>query len=443
MSGSTGRGRAASLTERPVSNAELWRQAQEIFPGGVNSPVRAFRAVGGEPRFLVRGDGPFVHDADDKRYIDLVGSWGPLILGHAHPAVVSAAQTAIAKGSTFGAPTPGELDLGRLVIDAMPSIERVRLVSSGTEAVMSALRLARAFTGRRRIVKFEGCYHGHVDSMLVAAGSGATTLGVPNSPGVTPAQTGDTLLLPYNDLEAFDRLMDESGPEIAAVIVEPVAGNMGVVPPRLGFLDGLRRRTEETETLLIFDEVMTGFRVGWGGAQELYQIRPDLTTLSKILGGGFPMGAYGGRADVMEQVAPVGPMYQAGTLSGNPVAVAAGAAQLRVLSEPGVYQRLEASSDRLAEGFAQAFREAGVSVHVARVGSMGTVFFHAGEVGDYAGALGSDSEQFGRWFHAMLSRGVYLPPSQFEAWFVSTAHSEEVIDQVIQACRGAAQETSA
>ena len=422
------------------ANHALWEEAQGLFPGGVNSPVRAYRAVGGEPRFLVRGEGPFVFDADGRRFVDLVGSWGPLVLGHAHPAVVRAAVAAIERGSTFGAPTPDEIRLAQLVRDALPSVEKMRFVSSGTEAVMSAVRLARAFTGRDLIVKFEGCYHGHADSMLVAAGSGAATFGVPTSPGVPTAQAALTLVLPYNDLAAFDALMQARGKEVAAVIVEPVAGNMGVVPPRLGFLEKLRRRTTECGAVLIFDEVMTGFRVGWGGAQGRYEIRPDLTTLSKALGGGFPIGAYGGRAEMMSRVAPEGPVYQAGTLSGNPVAMAAGVAQLEELRRPGTYERLEAAAEKVADGLAAAFREAGIPVHVARVGSMGTVFFTEHEVTTWADAAAADKARFGRWFHAMAARGVLLPPSQFEAWFVSTAHGDEAIETVLAACREAARE---
>jgi glutamate-1-semialdehyde 2,1-aminomutase len=406
----------------------------------VNSPVRAFGAVGGEPVFIERGEGPYLFDVDGNRYVDLVGSWGPMILGHAQPTVVKAAQKAMESGSSFGAPTPGEVRIGQLVVDAVRSVEKVRLVSSGTEAVMSALRLARAYTERDLIVKFEGCYHGHADTMLVAAGSGAATLGIPNSPGVTASQAQLTLLLPFNDLDALDQIMTQRGDEIAAVIVEPVAGNMGVVPPRIGFLEKLRARTAETGSLLIFDEVMTGFRVAYGGAQELYDITPDLTTLSKVLGGGFPIGAYGGRAEILSRVAPEGPVYQAGTLSGNPVAVAAGAAQLEILKEPGTYVRLDVLASRLADGFAEAFSDAGIPVRVARVGSMGTVFFQDHEVTNYEEAARSDTKLFGRWFHAMLERGVYLPPSQFEAWFVSTAHDEDVIDRTVEACREAARE---
>jgi len=436
-------GAAADLAQQGPRSRELWAEAQRLFPGGVNSPVRAFRAVGAEPLFIERGEGPYLYDADGRRYVDLVGSWGPLILGHAHPAVVAAAKQALEKGSSFGAPCEYEVQLGRRVLAAMPAMERVRFVSSGTEAAMSAVRLARAYTERDLIVKFEGCYHGHADALLVAAGSGATTLGVPTSPGVTASLAALTLVLPFNDMEVFDRVMRERGREIAAVLVEPVAGNMGVVPPRFGFLERLRRRTEESGALLVFDEVMTGFRVAYGGAQAIYDIRPDLTILSKILGGGFPVGAYGGRAEIMRRIAPEGPVYQAGTLSGNPVAMAAGAAQLTELAKAGVYQRLEESSARLAEGFLDALREAKVPAYLARVGSMATVFFHDGEVSDYAQATRSDTQAYGRWFRALLGRGVYLPPSQFEAFFVSAAHTPAVVDEVLAAARAAAREVAA
>jgi len=432
-------GARASSGAGPVSRA-LWSEAKELFPGGVNSPVRAFAAVGGEPIFFERGEGPHLFDADGRRYVDLVGSWGPLILGHAPVSVVAAAREALGKGSSFGACSRLEIELGRLVKQAVPSMERVRFVSSGTEAAMSALRLARAYTRRELVVKFEGCYHGHADSLLVAAGSGATTFGMPTSPGVPASLAALTVVLPFNDLDAFDRLMSERGNQVAAVIVEPVAGNMGVVTPRPGFLEGLSRRTAECGTLLVFDEVMTGFRVAYGGAQARYGIRPDLTLLSKILGGGFPVGAYGGRAEIMKFLAPEGPVYQAGTLSGNPVAMAAGAAQLRELAAPGVYERLEALGARLAEGLGSALSGAGLAARVARVGSMATVFFRDGEVTDYATATNSDTRMYARWFQAMLARGVYLPPSQFEAFFVSTAHTEAVIDEVIAAAAAAARD---
>jgi glutamate-1-semialdehyde 2,1-aminomutase len=422
---------------KPGANAALWREALELLPGGVNSPVRAYRAVGGTPVFFERGEGPYLFDVEGRRYVDLVGSWGPLILGHAHHDVVAAVTAAIAGGSTFGAPSPHELDLARRVVRMVPSIEQVRFVNSGTEAVMSAIRLARAATGRDVIVKFEGGYHGHADSLLVAAGSGALTLGVPDSPGVPAALAALTAVLPYNDIAAAETLFAERGGEIACVLVEPVAANMGVVPPRLGFLEALRSLCDRSGALLVFDEVMTGFRVAAGGAQELYGVRPDLTTLSKILGGGLPSGAYGGRRDLMQQIAPAGPVYQAGTLSGNPAAMAAGAATLEVLEKTRPWAALEAKGARLATGLAAACAEANVPATVTRVGSMGTLFFLEGEAGDFAAVKRSDTARFGRFHQAMLERGVHLPPSQFEAWFVSTAHADADLDFVIDAARGA------
>ena len=421
----------------PTRNDALWREAQELLPGGVNSPVRAFKAVGGAPRFFERGEGPYLFDVDGRRYIDLVGSWGPLILGHAPPAVVAAAVDAIERGSSFGAPSPPELDLARRVIDMVPSLEQVRFVNSGTEAVRSAIRLARAATGRDVIVKFDGCYHGHGDSLLVAAGSGALTLGIPDSPGVPAALASLTAVLPYNDLPAVEEFFARRGSEVACLLVEPVAANMGVVPPRLGFLEGLRAVCDRHGALLIFDEVMTGFRVAAGGAQELYGVRPDLTTLSKILGGGFPSGAYGGRRDLMQQIAPAGPVYQAGTLSGNPAAMAAGAAALGQLQATKPWAALEAKGARLEAGLAAACKEGGVPGTVTRVGSMGTLFFLDGEASDFAAVKRADTARFARFHAAMLERGVYLPPSQFEAWFLSTVHDDAVLDEVIAAARGA------
>ena len=418
---------------------ELLAAAKDVIPGGVNSPVRAFRAVGGEPPFIARGEGAYLEDADGNRYIDYVLSWGPLILGHAHPAVVSALAEATASGTSYGAPTALETELAELVIEMVPSLEMVRFVNSGTEATMSALRLARAYTGRQKIVKFEGCYHGHADLLLVQAGSGVATLGLPDSPGVPPGATEDTLTAPFNDLAAVERLFARFPEEIAAVIVEPVAGNMGVVPPVDGFLAGLRELTEAHGTLLIFDEVMTGFRVALGGAQELYGIDPDLTTLGKVIGGGLPVGAYAGKRAIMETVAPAGPMYQAGTLSGNPLAMTAGLVTLKELCKPGILEDIVAQTRRLCQHIGQAAKEAGVPVYQTQVGTMFCTYFADGPVTDYAGARRSDTAAFGRFFHAMLGAGVYLAPSQFEAGFTSTAHTSEVIDATVDAAQRAFQ----
>lgn len=418
---------------------ELLAAAKDVIPGGVNSPVRAFRAVGGEPPFIARGEGAYLEDADGNRYIDYVLSWGPLILGHAHPAVVSALAEATASGTSYGAPTALETELAELVIEMVPSLEMVRFVNSGTEATMSALRLARAYTGRQKIVKFEGCYHGHADLLLVQAGSGVATLGLPDSPGVPPGATEDTLTAPFNDLAAVERLFARFPEEIAAVIVEPVAGNMGVVPPVDGFLAGLRELTEAHGALLIFDEVMTGFRVALGGAQELYGIDPDLTTLGKVIGGGLPVGAYAGKRAIMETVAPAGPMYQAGTLSGNPLAMTAGLVTLKELRKPGIFEDIVAQTRRLCQHIGQAAKEAGVPVYQTQVGTMFCTYFADGPVTDYAGARRSDTAAFGRFFHAMLGAGVYLAPSQFEAGFTSTAHTSEVIDATVDAVQRAFQ----
>jgi len=415
----------------------LFHEANRFFPGGVNSPVRAFRAVGGDPFFVSHAGGSRLTDVDGKTYIDYVGSWGPMILGHAHPRVVAAIQKAAESGSSYGAPTELETRLARLVQAAFPSMERMRFVSSGTEACMSALRVARGFTRRDAIVKFEGCYHGHADSLLVKAGSGAITFGVPDSLGVPADLARHTLILPYNDLDAVRALFNERGTEIAAVIVEPVAGNMGVIPPRAGFLYGLREITREHGALLIFDEVITGFRVAWGGAQEASGVRADLTCLGKILGGGLPVGLYGGRADIMEQVAPLGGIYQAGTLSGNPLAMAAGIETLNLLQAPGFYADLEAKGQRLAEGVAQAAAACRTSVQTNRVGSMLTTFFTATPVTDYASAKTSDTKRYGTFFRAMLDRGVSLAPSQFEAAFISAAHTTEDLDATVAAAREA------
>jgi glutamate-1-semialdehyde 2,1-aminomutase len=416
---------------------EAFRRAEALMPGGVSSPVRAFGAVGGKPLFIARGAGARIWDLDGNAFLDYVMSWGPLILGHAHPKVVEAVRQALESGSSFGAPTVREIELAERIREAMPAVEQVRFVNSGTEATMSAVRLARAATGRPGILKFEGCYHGHVDALLVQAGSGATTFGVPSSPGVPPEVTQHTLLAPYNDLEAVERVCEENRDRLAAILVEPVAGNMGVVPPADGFLRGLRDVADRTGALLIYDEVMTGFRVSRGGAAQRYGVRPDLLALGKVIGGGLPVGAYGGRRDLMARVSPVGPVYQAGTLSGNPLAMAAGIATLDLLAEPNAYETLEARSARLEKGLAEAVREAKISARVQRVGSMLTLFFTAGEVADYAGARACDTEAFGRFFQGMLGRGVYLPPSPFEAWFVSLAHTDEDIRRTVEAARGA------
>jgi len=411
-----------------TTNSErLFAEAQRLIPGGVNSPVRAFRSVGGTPRFIDRAEGPYLFDADGNRYTDYVLSWGPLILGHAPAAVVAAIRAQAACGTSFGAPTELELTLARLINAAMPALQMLRFVNSGTEATMSALRLARAFTGRSKLIKFEGGYHGHADLLLAQAGSGLATLGLPDSVGVPPATVADTLTAPYNDLDALARLFEANRNRIAAVIVEPVAGNMGVVPPREGYLYGMRALTREHGALLIFDEVITGFRVAPGGAQALYGVEPDLTCLGKIIGGGLPVGAYGGRRDIMQMVAPSGPVYQAGTLSGNPLAMAAGIATLNSLKEPGVYAALDRLADALCEGIAAAARAARVPIRQNRVGSMFTTFFTGTPVENYAAAKTSDTARYGRFFHALLERGVYIAPSQFEAGFVSTAHSAELI----------------
>ena len=414
---------------------ELFARALRLIPGGVNSPVRAFKAVGGTPRFIRKAEGARIWDADGQAYIDYVGSWGPMILGHAFPAVVDAVQKAAARGTSYGATCAAEVELADRVVRLMPAIEKLRFVSSGTEATMSALRLARGFTGRRKILKFDGCYHGHADCLLVAAGSGVATLGIPGSAGVPEGTVADTLVAPFNDVGAVEAIVAAHGPDLAAVIVEPVAGNMGCVGPADGFLPALREITGRVGAVLIFDEVMTGFRVALGGAQERYGIRPDMTCLGKIIGGGLPVAAYGGRADIMDSVAPLGPVYQAGTLSGNPLAMAAGCATLDALTRPGTYERLEALCVRLHVGLSRAAEGSGVFVTLNRVGSMITPFFCRGPVTDYASAKTSDLQRFGRFFHGLLARGVYWPPAQFEAGFVSLAHTERDVDETIAAAR--------
>jgi glutamate-1-semialdehyde 2,1-aminomutase len=415
-------------------SVDLFRQAQSLLPGGVDSPVRAFKAVGGGPLFIERGEGPYLYDVDGNRFIDYVLSWGPLILGHAHPDVVAAVVRAAGKGTSYGAPSPLEIDLARLVQGLMPAIEMIRFVNSGTEATMSALRLARAFTRRDKIVKFEGCYHGHADLLLVQAGSGVATLGLPDSPGVPPATVQDTLVARFNDLAAVADLFSRFPEEIAALIVEPVAGNMGVVPPEPGFLEGLRDITEKHESLLIFDEVMTGFRVHPGGAQALYGVKPDLTTLGKVIGGGLPVGAYGGRREIMDMIAPAGPVYQAGTLSGNPLAMSAGIATLEILrDDPGLWEAMERRTRHLSAGTLAAAEQAGVPLTGRRVGTMFSAFFTETAVKDWPTAKTSDTARFGKFFRGMLERGVYLAPSQFEAGFMSAAHDDDAIDTTLEA----------
>jgi glutamate-1-semialdehyde 2,1-aminomutase len=416
-----------------VKSQELFRKALQLLPGGVSSPVRAFRGVGGEPVYIASGKGPRMTDVDGNVYLDYVGSWGPLILGHCHPEVTEAVAHALGLGTSFGASTPAEVRLAEQIQQAVPSMDRIRFVNSGTEATLSALRVARAATGREKILKFEGCYHGHSDSLLVKAGSGVATLGLPDSPGVPRALAELTLTLPFNDFAALKECFKARRNEIAAVIVEPVVGNMGCVTPAEGFLEKLRALTAEQGTVLIFDEVMTGFRVGRGGVQELLGIKPDMTTLGKIIGGGLPVGAYGGKASLMDQVAPAGPVYQAGTLSGNPLAMAAGSKTLEVLSRPGFYERLESLSAKLKAGLKAEAAKAGLSLTVNRAGSMFTAFFADGPIFDYASAKKSDTAAFGRFFHALLGNGVYFPPSQFEAAFISAAHTEADIQQTIDA----------
>jgi len=414
-------------------SAELFEAAKRVIPGGVNSPVRAFRSVGTEPVFYHHAKGSRVWDADGNEYIDFVGSWGPMILGHAPDTVLDAVRRQLDLGTSYGAPTEIEVRMAEAVVAAVPSIEMVRMVSSGTEATMSAIRLARGFTGREKFIKFDGNYHGHSDALLVAAGSGLLTLGIPSTPGVTKGAAADTVVLPYNDVDAVAAALEADGHEIAAIIVEPVAGNMGVVPPAEGFLQGLRDLCDRYGVVLIFDEVITGFRVALGGAQERYGVTPDLTTLGKIIGGGFPVGAFGGKREIMERLAPVGPVYQAGTLSGNPIAMVAGLALLAELSKPGVYEELERKGARLETGLRAAVEAAGIDAYLTRVGSMACMFFTAEEVRDWTSAATSDTERYAAYFRGMLERGITLAPSQFEATFVGLAHTDDDIDAMTEA----------
>jgi len=429
------------MLQAPISN-ELFQRAQSSIPGGVNSPVRAFRAVGGNPRFMVSANGPYLYDEDGYRYIDFINSWGPMLLGHAAEVVQEAVLKAIPDSLSFGAPTRKEVEMAELIVSMVPSIEKVRMVNSGTEATMSAIRVARGYTGRDKIIKFEGCYHGHGDSFLIAAGSGAITLGVPDSSGVTEGTAKDTLTAPYNNLEAVQTLVDANKGQVAAIILEPVAGNMGLVIPKEGFLQGLRNICNKEGIVLIFDEVMTGFRLAPGGAQELFGVTPDMSTLGKIIGGGMPVGAYGGKKDLMDFVAPAGPVYQAGTLSGNPIAMSAGMAMLNYLQEhPEVYTQLDNTTAGLVAGMQQNMQQLGINYTINRVGSMFSIFFTEQPVVDFDSAKTSDTALFGRYFNAMLNRGIYLAPSQYEALFVSTAITDKLAAQYVQANLEALQES--
>lgn len=417
-------------------SAEFYSRALKLMPGGVNSPVRAMRSVGMDPLFIARGEGSYMYDVDGNGYIDYVGSWGPLILGHRHPSVTEALERTLAEGTSFGAPSPLEVELARQVVEAVPSVEMVRMVNSGTEATMSALRVARGYTGREKIIKFVGCYHGAVDSLLVQAGSGVATLSLPDSPGVTSGTSADTILAAFNNLDDVREIMESDGEQVAAIIVEPVAGNMGTVPPVEGFLEGLRSLADEYGTVLIFDEVMSGFRVAYGGAQERYGLTPDLTCLGKVIGGGLPVGAFGGKRDIMETVAPAGDTYQAGTLSGNPLAMAAGSATLTELAKPGVYDALEQKSARIEDAMTGIMAESGRDLSFNRVGAMMTLFFTTGPVTDFDTAKASDTDAYAKYFKHMLNQGIYLAPSQFEAAFVSLAHSDEDLDRTAEAAAG-------
>ncbi len=416
------------------NSSVLFEKAQKFIPGGVNSPVRAFKAVGGNPLFIKSATGAYLYDEDDNQYIELINSWGPMILGHAHPAIANAVREAVEYSLSFGAPTAKEVEIAELITEMMPSVEKVRMVNSGTEATMSAIRVARGFTGRDKFIKIEGCYHGHGDSFLIAAGSGAVTMGNPDSPGVTKGTAKDTLLAPFNDLQAIENLIDANSGQIAALILEPVAGNMGCIAPEKSYLQGLRDLCTKNGIVLIFDEVMTGFRLSKGGAQEVYGITPDMTTLGKIIGGGMPVGAYGGKTEIMDYVSPQGPVYQAGTLSGNPVAMSAGLAVLKTLNEnPEIYQNLESKTQKLTKGIRKNFQKLGLNYTINQIGSMFTLFFTDSEITDFETAKKSDLELFGKYFRAMLEQGIYLAPSQFETLFVSDALSENDIEQIISA----------
>ncbi len=416
------------------NSKEAFERAKKLIPGGVNSPVRAFKAVGGDPLFIKKAEGAYLYDIDDNKFIELINSWGPMILGHANKKIEAAVIEAIKNSPSFGAPTTKEIEIAELIVDMVPSIEKVRMVNSGTEATMSAIRLARGFTGRDKIIKFEGCYHGHGDSFLIAAGSGVATMGTPDSPGVTKGVANDTLTAPYNDLEAVKNLIDVNKDQIAAIIIEPVVGNMGCVLPKDGFLKALRELCDQHGIIYIFDEVMTGFRLARGGAQEVFNVMPDLTTLGKIIGGGMPVGAYGGRKDIMDQVSPSGPVYQAGTLSGNPIAMNAGYAMLSYLNEnPDVYDQLESISKRIEDGFRANLQKVGKNYTINRIGSMISLFFTEQEVHDFSSAKTSDTALFGKYFNAMLEQGVYVAPSQFESLFISTSIDEKIADEIIKA----------